>query len=161
MIDWLLAAALTVGALADASSQLPRGLDVLTIGALLVLTGSVAWRRRHPAVTTSAAVTAFMAFQLASGYSGGGAFEVAAIALNFYLLGRHSPGRARARVSGAVLAYWLAGVVVITYDQPGASVGRRPGRVGAARRPAVCAGSRRRESQRADPRARGAKGAVG
>ena len=62
-------------------------------------------------------------FQLASGYSGGGAFEVAAIALNFYLLGRHSQGRSRARVSAAVFAYWLAGVVVITYDQPGASVG--------------------------------------
>lgn len=123
LIDWLLAAALTVGALADASSQLPGGLDVLTLAALVLLTGSVAWRRRNPALTTSVAITAFVVFQLASGYSGGGAFEVAAIALNFYLLGRHAGGHSPTVMSAAVFAYWLAGVVVITYDQAGASVG--------------------------------------
>ncbi len=123
MVDWLLAASLTVGALADASSQLHGGLSALTIASLLVLTSSVAWRRRNPTMTTSLAVTGFVGFQLASGYAGGGAFEVAAIALNFYLLGRRSQGRSGARVTGAVLGYWLAGVVVITYDQTGASVG--------------------------------------
>ena len=123
MIDWVLATLLTVGALADASSQLRRGLGVLTIVSLLVLTGSVAWRRRNPAITTPVAVTGFVVFQLASGYAGGGAFEVAAIALNFYLLGRRSRDRQSVRMAAAVFAYWLAGVVVITYDQAGGSVG--------------------------------------
>ncbi|MDQ6806939.1 MAG: histidine kinase [Actinomycetota bacterium] len=123
VIDWAVAALLTVGALADASSQLRRGLGALTIVSLLAMAGSVAWRRRHPALTTLVAITGFMAFQLASGYAGGGAFEVAAIALNFYLLGRGSQGRESARLSAAVFVYWLAGVVMITYDQAGASVG--------------------------------------
>ena len=91
---------------------------------LVVLTGSVAWRRVNPWLTTVLAVTAFTAFQLASGYTGGGAFEVAAIALNFYLLGRRARGRERTcSASAAVFAYWLVGVVVITYSQPGGSVG--------------------------------------
>ena len=107
----------------DASSQFHRGLHELAIVPLVLLTGSVAWRRLNPWVTTVVAVTAFMAFQLASGYTGGGAFEVAAIALNFYLLGRRTRGRERILGSAAVFAYWLAGVVVITYAQPGGSVG--------------------------------------
>ncbi|HEY5262171.1 MAG TPA: histidine kinase [Solirubrobacteraceae bacterium] len=123
VIDWVLASLLTVGALADASSQLPRGLGVLTIVSLLVLTGSVAGGRRSPAITTPVAVTGFVVFQLASGYAGGGAFEVAAIALNFYLLGRRSRDRLSVRMAAAVFAYWLAGVAVITYDQAGGSVG--------------------------------------
>ena len=90
---------------------------------LVLLTGSVAWRRVNPWLTTVLAVTAFMAFQLASGYTGGGAFEVAAIALNFYLLGRRTRGRERMLGAAVVFAYWLAGVVVITYSQPGGSVG--------------------------------------
>jgi len=69
------------------------------------------------------AVTGFMAFQLASGYSGGGAFEVAAIALNFYLLGRRTRGRERMLGAALVFAYWLVGAVVISYSQPGGSVG--------------------------------------
>jgi signal transduction histidine kinase len=69
------------------------------------------------------AVTAFATFQLASGYAGGGAFEVAAIALNFYLLGRRTRGRDRVLGSAVVFAYWLVGVVVITYAQAGGSVG--------------------------------------
>ena len=90
---------------------------------LVLLTGSVAWRRLNPWLTTVLAVTAFMAFQLASGYTGGGAFEVAAIALNFYLLGRRTRGRERMLGAAVVFAYWLVGVVVITYSQPGGSVG--------------------------------------
>ena len=90
---------------------------------LVLLTGSVAWRRLNPWLTTVLAVTAFMAFQLASGYTGGGAFEVAAIALNFYLLGRRARGRERMFGAAVVFAYWLVGVVVISYSQPGGSVG--------------------------------------
>jgi len=90
---------------------------------LVLLTGSVAWRRVNPWVTTVLAVAAFIAFQLAAAYTGGGAFEVAAIALNFYLLGRRTGGRERVLGAAAVFAYWLAGVVVITYSQPGGSVG--------------------------------------
>ena len=123
MIDWVLAALLTVGALADASSHLNRGPGPLAIVSLVVLTGSVAWRRLNPALTTSLAVTGFMAFQLASGYAGDGSFEVAAIALNFYLLGRRTQGRERTLLAAVVFAYWLAGVVVIAYAQAGGSVG--------------------------------------
>ena len=123
MIDGVLAVLLTAGALADASSQLRRGPHELAVAPLVVLTGSVAWRRVNPWLSTVVAVTAFMTFQLASGYTGGGAFEVAAIALNFYLLGRRTTGRERMLGSTLAFAYWLAGVVVITYSQPGGSVG--------------------------------------
>ena len=90
---------------------------------LVLLTGSVAWRRLNPWLTTVLAVFGFTAFQLASGYAGGGAFEVAAIAFNFYLLGRRAGGRARMIGATVVFAYWLVGVVVITYSQHGGSVG--------------------------------------
>jgi signal transduction histidine kinase len=123
VIDWLLAVLLAVAALADAASQPRHGVHALAITALVLLTGSVAWRRLNPWVSTVVAVTAFMTFQLASGYAGSGAFEVAAIALNFYLLGRRTAGRAHMRSSAVVLAYWLAGAAVITYDQAGGSVG--------------------------------------
>jgi signal transduction histidine kinase len=123
VFDRVLAVLLTAGALADASSQVHRGAQELAIVPLIVLTGSVAWRRLNPWLTTAVAVTAFMAFQLASGYTGGGAFEVAAIALNFYLLGRRVRGRERILESAVVFVYWLAGVVVITYSQPSGSVG--------------------------------------
>jgi signal transduction histidine kinase len=123
VVDLVLAVLLTAGALADASSQLHRGLHGLAILPLILLTGSVAWRRLNPWLTTVLAVTAFMAFQLASGYTGGGAFEVAAIALNFYLLGRCTRGHERMLGAAVMFAYWLAGVVVITYSQPGGSVG--------------------------------------
>ncbi|HEV7174295.1 MAG TPA: histidine kinase, partial [Solirubrobacteraceae bacterium] len=121
VIDWVLAVLLTAGALADSSSQFHRGLQELAIVPLVLLTSSVAWRRVNPWRTTVLAVTAFMAFQLASGYTGGGAFEVAAIALNFYVLGRRARGRERIVGAAVVFAYWLVGVVVITYSQPGGS----------------------------------------
>lgn len=122
-IDALLAVLLTAGAVADASSQFHRGRHELAIVPLVLLTGSVAWRRLNPWLTTVLAVTAFVTFQLASGYTGGGAFEVAAIALNFYLIGRRTRGRERMLGATLVFAYWLAGVVVITYSQTGGSVG--------------------------------------
>ncbi|HEV3056392.1 MAG TPA: histidine kinase, partial [Solirubrobacteraceae bacterium] len=123
VIDRALAMLLTAGALADASSQLQRGPHELAVVPLVLLTGSVAWRRVNPWLTTVLAVTGFVTFQLASAYTGGGAFEVAAIALNFYQLGRHATGRERPLGSAAVFAYWLAGAAVITYSQPGGSVG--------------------------------------
>jgi signal transduction histidine kinase len=123
VIDWVLAVLLTAGAVADASSHVHGALDPASVASLVVLTGGVAWRRMNPWLTTVIAITAFMAFQLVSGYAGGGAFEVAVIALNFYLLGRRTWGRERILGSMAVFAYWLAGVVVITYAQPGGSVG--------------------------------------
>src|SRR5579884_815543 len=123
LIDRVLAVLLTAGALADASSQLHRGPHELAVVALILLTGSVAWRRLNPWMTTVLAVTGFMAFQLGSGYTGGGAFEVAAIALNFHSLGRHTSGHKWTRGATVVFAYWLVGVVVISYSQPGGSVG--------------------------------------
>jgi signal transduction histidine kinase len=122
-IDAVLAVLLTVGAVADATSQVHRGPHELATVSLALLTGSVAWRRLNPWLTTVVAVTAFTAFQIASGYTGGGAFEVAAIALNFYSLGRRTTGRRRMLGATLVFASWLAAVLVITYSQPGGSVG--------------------------------------
>jgi signal transduction histidine kinase len=123
VIDRVLAVLLAIGAVADASSQLHHRLDAPAIASLVVLTGSVAWRRRNPVLTTLLAVTALGAFQLASRYSGDGSFEAAAIALNFYTLGRHARGRESVLVSGAVFAYWLVGAAVVAYIPAGGSVG--------------------------------------
>ena len=123
LIDRGLAVLLSVGGLADAASQPHRELNVLAIVSLVVLTGSVAWRRLNPALTTLVAVAGFAAFQLASRYAGDGAFEVAAIALNFYLLGRRAHNRASVFVCAVVFAAWLAGATVVAYSVPGGSVG--------------------------------------
>jgi signal transduction histidine kinase len=123
VIDAVLAVLLTTGAVADAASQFHRGAGELAIVPLILLTGTVAVRRLNPWLTTTLAVTAFATFQVASGYTGGGAFEVAAIALNFYVLGRRTSGSERMLGAMLVFAYWLAGVVVITYSQPGGSAG--------------------------------------
>jgi signal transduction histidine kinase len=123
VIDGVLAVLLTAGALVDASSLFHRGLHEPAIVPLILLTSSVAWRRLNPWGATVLAVTALTAFQLGSGYTGGGAFEVAAIALNFYLLGRRTRSGERMLGVAAVFAYWLAGAVVISYSQPGGSVG--------------------------------------
>lgn len=123
VIDRVLALLLMAGAIVDASSQLHSGLRLPTVVSLVLLTGSVAWRRLNPWLTTTVAVAAFMAFQLVSGYAGGGAFEVAAIALNFYLLGGRTKSRGCVHGSVAVFGFWLVVVAVITYAQPGGSVG--------------------------------------
>ena len=124
VVDRLVALLLAAGALADASAQLNHGLGVVAIIACVALTGSVALRRQDPVVSTLVAVTGFAAFVAASGYDGDGAFEVAAIALNFYLLGRRTRGRVRILVAAGVFAYWFAGAVVITYGTAGGSVGK-------------------------------------
>jgi signal transduction histidine kinase len=123
LIDRVLAVLLTLGALADAASQPHRELNALAIVSLVALTSSVAWRRRNPAVTTLVAVVGFGAFQLASHYRGDGAFEVAAVALNFYLLGCRAQDRATLFVCALVFAAWLAGAAVVAYSVPGGSVG--------------------------------------
>ncbi len=121
-LDRVLAVLLTVAAAADASSQLHRWLFLATVVSLVAITGSVAWRRVNPWLTTVVAITGFMAFQLASGYAGSGAFEVAAIALNFYLLGRRVRSGERTWLV-AVFAYWLVGAAVIASEESGASIG--------------------------------------
>jgi hypothetical protein len=123
LVDRGLAALLTVGAVADASSQPHRELGALAIGSLVVLTGSVAWRRIDPVLTTAAAISGLDAFELASGYNGDGAFEVAAIAFNFYTLGRRAHGGESMLVSAVLLGYWLVGAVVIAYVPPGGTIG--------------------------------------
>ena len=122
-LDRVVAVLLIVGALIDASSELGHGLDALAIVSLVVLGGSVAWRRVSPALTTAVAVTAVIVFVAASGYGGDGTFEAAAIALNFYLFGRRALGRASMEASVVVFAYWLAGCVAIAYIPAGGSVG--------------------------------------
>jgi signal transduction histidine kinase len=124
VVDQALAALMTAGALVDASSQLHHGLNALGVVPLVALTGSVAWRRRDPVLSTLVAVTGFAAFVRATGYAGDGAFEVAAIALNFYLLGRRARGRERTLACVGVFAYWLVGVAVVAYSVPGGSVSK-------------------------------------
>lgn len=123
LVDRLVAALLTVAAIADAASQPHRTFGVLAIVALVVLTGSVAWRRADPVRTTAAAISGLILFTLASRYHGDGSFEVAAVALNLYTLGRGSLSRARPLADAALLAYWLAGAVVVTYVPAGGTVG--------------------------------------
>ncbi len=124
LVDQVGAVLLTAGALTDASAQLHHRLDVASVISCVLLTSSVAVRRRDAVVSTLVAVTGFAVFVQASGYDGDGAFEVAALALNFYLLGRRARGRRRLFVSCLVFAYWLAGDAVISYGVPGGSVGK-------------------------------------
>jgi signal transduction histidine kinase len=122
VIDWVVAVLLTAAALADAASQPHSDMGALAVVSCIVLTGSVAWRRRDPVLSTLVAVTGLIAFQLASGYAGDGSFEAAAIALNFYLLGSRTHSKKSVRASVAVFAYWLAGAAVVSYNSGGGSV---------------------------------------
>ena len=124
VVDRLVAVLLTVGALADASSRLHHELGAPAIVFCSLLTVSVAFRRWNPVLSTVAAVTGFAAFVWASGYRGDGAFEVAAIALNFYLLGCRTRERRGVFVAVWVFGYWLAGTAVIAYSESGGSVGK-------------------------------------
>ncbi len=121
-VDRAAAAVFAVGAIVDAGAQPHRSLGVIAVVSLLVLMGSIAWRRAHPAVTTLVAASALSVFTIASRYHGDGSFEVAAIALNFYLLGRCTPVRP-SLLHAALLACWLAGAAVVTYVPPGGTVG--------------------------------------
>ncbi len=122
-VDRVAAVLVSVGAIVDAGSQPHRSLGAFAVASLLMLTGSIAWRRLYPLATTLVAVSALIVFTVASRYHGDGSFEVAAIALNFYTLGRRSPTRAGVVRSAALLAYWLAGAAVVTYVPPGGDAG--------------------------------------
>jgi signal transduction histidine kinase len=122
-LDRAAAAMFAVGAVADASSQPHRSLGVIGLASLLVLMSTIAWRRAYPAMATFVAVSALSAFTIASRYHGDGSFEVAAIALDFYMLGRRSAGRSSLIRSAALLAYWAAGAAVVTYVPPRGTVG--------------------------------------
>jgi signal transduction histidine kinase len=121
LVDRAVAVVLVVGALLDASSQPHKDLGFVAIVSLVVMMGSVAWRRADPVVSTVVAVSGLIAFVLASGYNGDGSFEAAAVALNFYLLGQRGRARRRLVVWAVAFGYWLVAVVVITYAPPGAS----------------------------------------
>ena len=111
---------LTVGAIADASSQPHRQLVVAAIVSLVALTGSVAWRRTDPVVTSIIAISGLIGFEVASRYNGDGSFEVAALALSFYTLGR----RVRdPRLLAAIGVYWLGGAAVVTFVPASGTVG--------------------------------------
>jgi signal transduction histidine kinase len=122
VVDWILAVLLTAGALVDAASEPRRVLNALAIVSLVVLTGSVAWRRVNAVLATLIAITGLIAFQRASVYAGDGAFELAAIALDFYLLGRRTRGRRSVLVAAVVFACWLAAAAVISYSPAGGTV---------------------------------------
>jgi signal transduction histidine kinase len=73
-------------------------------------------------LATLIAITGLIAFQRASVYAGDGAFELAAIALDFYLLGRRTRGRRSVLVSTVVFACWLGAAAVISYSPAGGTV---------------------------------------
>ena len=123
MVDWVLAALLTIGELANAASQPHPDLDALAVVSLIVLTTSVGWRRRDPVLATLVAITGLIVFQLASGNDADGLAELTVIPLNFYMLGRRSRGGDNMVVSALVFAYWLAADGVIAYSQAGGTVG--------------------------------------
>jgi signal transduction histidine kinase len=123
VVDTVLAVVLTVAALVDAVSVLHGSPGVLAIAACVALTGSVAWRQVHPALTTVVAITGLVVFVLVSGYGGDATFQAAALALNSYTLGRNSRDRESRRVLALISVYWLAGDVVATYVPPGGTVG--------------------------------------
>ncbi len=130
-IDRIVAVLGIVGALLDASSQPHRDLGVVAVMSLLVLMGSVAWRRTDPVVSTLVAVSGLIAFVLASGYNGDGSFEAAAIALNFYLLGQRGRTDHRVLVWVIAFSYWLVAAVVITYVPPPPPAGSLSAVIGA------------------------------
>ena len=113
-IDRIVAVLGIVGALLDASSQPHADLDVVAVVSLVVLMGSVAWRRTDPGVSTLVAISGLIAFVLASGYNGDGSFEAAAIALNFYLLGQRGRADRSALVWAIAFTYWLVAAAVIS-----------------------------------------------
>jgi len=123
VVDWVLAVLLTIGELANAASQPHPDLGALAVVSLIVLTSSVAWRRRDPVLATSVAITGLIAFYLSSGNDAYGFAELSVIPLNFYVLGRRSRGRENTVAFALVFAYWLAADGVITYAQAGGSVG--------------------------------------
>jgi signal transduction histidine kinase len=122
-VDWVFAVLLTIGELANAVSQPHPNLGVLAVVSLIVLTSSVAWRRRDPVLATLVAITGLIAFYRSSGNDAYGLAEMTVIPLNFYMLGRRSRGRENAVAFALVFGYWLAADAVITYAQAGASVG--------------------------------------
>ncbi len=80
--------------------------------------------------------------------------------LNFYVLGRRMRGSERMLGAMLVFAYWLAGVVVIAYSQPGGSVGAVLGAWALVGGLPFAVG-RTLETRRALRRARGEHGAAG
>jgi signal transduction histidine kinase len=125
--DAIAAVALSAAALADAASQPHPRLGPVAIAGLLALSMSVAWRRRNPVLATIAATAGLAAFQLATSYAGDGTFEVAPLALDFYLIGRRAGGRPRLPPCAAAFACTLAAFAVTSYSAPGGSVGAAVG----------------------------------
>ena len=122
-VDRVFAVLLTIGELASAASQPHPHLGVLAVVSLIMLTSSVAWRRRDPVLATLVAITGLIAFYRSSGNYAYGLAEMTVIPLSFYMLGRRSRDRADAVAFALLFAYWLATDAVIAYAQAGASVG--------------------------------------
>jgi signal transduction histidine kinase len=127
VIDCVLAALLTVGALAYAALLSDHRLPALATVSCVVITGSVAWRRPRPALTTLVALTALLGFLGVNHHElkQGQVLLIAdvGVLLNFYLLGRRARGRGRFLVSGFLLAYALAVFAAISHAEHIGSVG--------------------------------------
>lgn len=125
-IDWVLAGLLTAGALAYAQLLRDHRLPALATASSVVITGSVAWRRYRPVLTTLVALTALLGFLGVGQHElkQGQALLIAdvAVLLNFYLLGRRARGRERLFVSGVLLAYAFAVFAAVSHAAHSGSV---------------------------------------
>ena len=122
VVDLVLAAGLTVGAVIDARHAVPDAFDVATVLSCVVCAGSVAWRRFRPALACVAACSGYVALAVISGYDSAGVFEWLPVGLTFYTLGRWG---VRSDVTPVVLglfAGWLLGAVLIYYVPTSGSV---------------------------------------
>jgi len=113
----------TAGALSDAFLQPHIDMQALAIASLVLLMGSIGWRRVNSAFTTVVAISALVTFTYASGYNGDGSFEAVAIALNFYLLGQDARTHRGTYWRVVLLGYWVVGAVVVTYGSASGTPG--------------------------------------
>ncbi len=115
-LDLAASAVLTTGALVDVA-LLHRWVEVGAVLAV-ICTGSVAWRRRAPAAAAFAAMSSLLAYGLLTG-DPQLTFEPFAIALVFYMLGRHAPRSRERAVAGVLLAYALAALALMFWRSGG------------------------------------------
>jgi signal transduction histidine kinase len=109
LIDALVAAALLAATVTDAFTGRHHHGVLVVLGAVVV-SATVAWRRRAPALATLSAVGGIVLYGRTSGQSQL-TFEPVAVLLDYYMLGR-VPGTRRNLLDAGLLALAVAGVVL-------------------------------------------------
>jgi signal transduction histidine kinase len=127
--DGVFAVALSVGGIADASAHVPHGLDALAVVSCVGVTATVAWRRLYPVMAIVVAGASMVVFQFASGYTGGGTIEVAAVVMDFYLLGRRAQPLVSSRVLAAFTCWLICATAILYGSESGSFFSRLAGGV--------------------------------